>query len=386
MSVQQQKPTIKPKNPHFSSGPCSKRPGWQPTVLANAALGRSHRGQAGRAKLAEVIRLSADILSIPSTYKVGIVPASDTGAMEMALWSLLGPKSVDVFAWDAFSLRWLDDIVRQLKVNHHQYIADYGELADLSQYNPDNDCVFVLNGTSSGVRVPDLDWIADKRQGLTICDATSAVFSQSIDFHKLDVATWSWQKALGGEAAHGMLALSPRAVKRLQTHVPAWPIPKIFRLAENGQLIDEIFQGATINTPSMLCVEDVIDSMHWVQSIGGQAACQAISDKNLAIISAWVKHTAWVEFLAQDPNTRSNTSICLSITDQRFTCLSDRQQRAKINTMCQLLEDNNAAYDIRAYRLAPAGLRIWGGATVQPEDITALLPWLEWAFQQIIAN
>lgn len=378
------KPQHKPNNPNFSSGPCSKRPGWQPSVLSNAVLGKSHRGKAGKAKLAEAIELSKTILNIPADYKVGIVPASDTGAVEMALWSLLGPKTVDIFAWESFSQTWLKDVVSQLKVDNNQYTADYGQLPDLSQYNSNNDCVFVFNGTTSGVRVPNLDWIADDRDGLAICDATSAVFSQSIDFSKLDVVTWSWQKALGGEAAHGMIVLSPRAVERLENHTPNWPMPKIFTMVKNGKLIDGIFTGATINTPSLLCVEDAIDSMNWIQSIGGQSAAQAISDANLAAITDWVAKTDWVEFLASDASTRSNTSICLAITDARFTALDDAAQREKIKAMCALLEAENAAYDINAYKAAPAGLRIWAGATVQTDDIKALLPWVEWAFESVI--
>lgn len=377
------KPLKKPNNPYFSSGPCAKRPGWSVTNLQQAVLGQSHRGQAGKAKLAEVIRLSKELLGIPANYRVGIVPASDTGAVEMALWSLLGPKPVDVFAWEAFSHTWLKTVTKQLKLEGHQYTADYGALPNLSQYQPNHDCVFVYNGTTSGVRLPHLDWIADDRTGLTICDATSAVFSQDIDFNKLDVTTWSWQKALGGEAAHGMIALSPRAVKRLESYTPTWPMPKIFTLVKNGKLIEGIFQGATINTPSLLAVEDVLDSMNWVKSIGGQTACQTISDNNLACIEKWVAKTNWVDFLATDPNTRSNTSICLSITDSRFTSLTESIQRQKIKTFCALLEEEKAAYDIAAYKAAPPGLRLWGGATVQPEDTKALLPWLDWAFHQL---
>ncbi|MGY0400126.1 MAG: phosphoserine transaminase [Ostreibacterium sp.] len=378
------KPSQKPNNPHFSSGPCSKRPGWTPTILSGAMLGKSHRSKVNKAKLAEVIQLSSDILSIPTDYKVGIVPASDTGAVEMALWSLLGPKTVDIFAWEAFSLTWLADVVKQLKVQNNQYIADYGKLPDLSKYNPNNDTVFAFNGTTSGVRVPDLNWITDNHEGLAICDATSAVFSQAIDFAKLDVVTWSWQKALGGEAAHGMIALSPRAVARLENHTPSWPMPKIFTLVKKGKLIDNIFSGATINTPSMLCVEDAIDSMKWIQSLGGQQASQAISDRNLSIINDWVAKTSWIEFLAETPESRSNTSICLTITDPRFSALTEDQQRSKIKAMCSLLETEQVAYDINAYKAAPAGLRVWAGATVKNEDIQAVLPWIEWAFNEII--
>lgn len=378
------KPIIKPDNPNFSSGPCAKRPNWHTDSLASAVLGRSHRCKSAKNKIAEVIQLSKDILGIPADYKVAIVPASDTGAVEMAMWSLLGKKTVDIFAWEAFGNLWLNDIVNQLKLPHNQYTANYGDIADLSLYNPDNDCLFVYNGTSSGVRVPNLDWINDNRNGLTICDATSAVFSQSIDFNKLDVTTWSWQKSLGGEAAHGMIALSPRAVQRLETYTPPWAIPKIFTLAKNGKLIDEVFHDATINTPSMLCIEDVIGSLRWVQAIGGQKACQARSDKSLATISHWVAKTDWIEFLVKKPDTRSNTSICLRITDSHFTKLSEHQQKETIQKMCKLLEENQAGYDIGAYRLAPTGLRIWAGATVNPDDIVKLLPWIEWAFYKVI--
>lgn len=380
------KPLQKPFNPNFSSGPCSKRPGWSPEILKNAVLGKSHRSQVGKAKLAEVIQLSKDILNIPGDYRVGIVPASDTGAVEMALWSLLGPKTVDIFAWEVFSRTWLGDIVHQLKLKNNQYTADYGELPDLNRYNPLNDTVFVFNGTTSGVRVPNLDWIADDREGLTICDATSAVFSQAIDFNKLDVVTWSWQKVLGGEAAHGMIVLSPRAVARLENYTPPWPMPKIFTLVKNGQLIDGIFSGETINTPSLLCVEDVIDSMKWVQSIGGQIACQATSDESLAIISDWVNQTDWISFLPVDKNNYSNTSVCLVITDSRFVALTEAEQRKKIKTFCSLLATEGVAYDINAYKTAPPGLRIWTGVTVQPKDIARLLPWLDWGFEQVMAH
>lgn len=378
------KPLQKPLNPNFSSGPCSKRPGWSPEILKNAVLGKSHRSQVGKAKLAEVIQLSKDILNIPSDYRVGIVPASDTGAVEMALWSLLGPKTVDIFAWEVFSRTWLGDIVQQLKLKNNQYTADYGELPDLNRYNPLNDTVFVFNGTTSGVRVPNLDWIADDREGLTICDATSAVFSQAIDFNKLDVVTWSWQKVLGGEGAHGMIVLSPRAVARLESYTPPWPMPKIFTLVKKGQLIDGIFSGETINTPSLLCVEDAIDSMKWVQSIGGQAACQATSDESLAIISDWVNQTDWVSFLPVDKSNYSNTSVCLVITDSRFVALTESEQREKIKIFCSLLATEGVAYDINAYKTAPPGLRIWTGVTVQPSDIAVLLPWLDWAFNHVI--
>ncbi len=381
----QTKPPIRPQNPKFSSGPCAKRPNWSPEVLDKAVLGQSHRGKAGKAKLAQVIDLTKAVLPIPEDYRVGIVPASDTGAMEMALWSLLGPKVVDIYAWENFSQTWLKDIVEQLQLQHNAYTADYGDLPDLSTYNPQHDSVFVYNGTTSGVRLPDLDWIADNREGLTICDATSAVFSQSIDFSKLDVITWSWQKALGGEAAHGMLVLSPRAVARLQSYTPTWPMPKIFTLAKKGKLIEGIFRGATINTPSMLCVEDAIDAMQWLQSIGGQAGAQAISDENLAIVSDWVAETAWIDFLAKRPETRSNTSICLCITDARFTALPEPKQQETINALCTLLEEEGVAYDIKAYKTAPVGLRLWAGATIEPDNLRALLPWLTWAFDTVMS-
>ncbi len=378
------KPRFRPDNPRFSSGPCSKRPGWSPEVLTDAVLGYSHRGKAGKAKLAEVISLTRELLVIPDDYRVGIVPASDTGAMEMALWSLLGQRTVDIFAWEAFSKTWLADITQQLKIEHNTYTAEFGEIADLSFYDKDNDCVFVFNGTTSGVRVPNLDWISDEREGLAICDATSAVFSQSIDFSKLDVVTWSWQKALGGEGAHGMLVLSPRAVERLETYTPPWPLPKIFRLTQSGKLIEGIFTGATINTPSLLCVEDVLDSMKWLKSQGGQAAAQVISDKSLKLISDWVEQSEWADFLAKAPETRSNTSVCLSIMDKRFTQLPENQQKEKIQSLCDLLEKENVAFDIKGYKTAPIGLRIWTGATIAPADIKKLLPWLDWAFEQVI--
>lgn len=378
------KPQKKPDNPNFSSGPCAKRPGWSPEVLQNAVLGRSHRGAAGKTKLAKAIQLSKDLLPIPDDYRLGIVPASDTGAVEMALWSLLGQRTVDLYAWENFSQTWLKEVANQLKIKHNQYTADYGELPDLSNYNPNNDCVFVFNGTTSGVRVPNLDWIADEREGLTICDATSAVFSQEINFSKLDVATWSWQKALGGEAAHGIIVLSPRAVQRLETYTPSRPLPKIFTLAKNGKLNEGIFEGATINTPSMLCVEDAIDAMKWLQSIGGQAAAQAISDKNLAIVSSWVTKNDWIDFLATSPQTRSNTSICLKVTDERFTDLSVDAQWSFIKQLCDLLETEHVAYDIKAYKTAPPGLRLWAGATIEPNNMAALLPWIEWAFAEVV--
>lgn len=377
------KPIDKPTNPRFSSGPCSKRPGWSSDVLSDAVLGYSHRGKAGKAKLEEVIELTRKLLDIPDNYRIGIVPASDTGAVEMALWSLLGERMVDIFAWESFSNTWLTDISKQLKIPHQSHTADYGEIADLSHYQAQNDCVFVYNGTTSGVCVPHLDWIAEDREGLTICDATSAVFSQPIDFTRLDVATWSWQKALGGEAAHGMMVLSPRAVRRLESYTPSWPLPKIFQLTKSGKLNEGIFQGATINTPSLLCVEDVLDSMKWLLSIGGQKAAQDISNKSLSIISQWVDKSSWVDFLAKTPETRSNTSVCLAITDSRFQKLSEHEQREKIQTLCDLLESEQVAYDIKSYKTAPIGLRLWTGATVEPDNVAKLLPWLDWGFTQL---
>lgn len=378
------KPTLRPENPNFSSGPCSKRPGWSPAVLAEATVGRSHRSNVGKEKLNRVITLSKQLLDLPADYRLGIVPASDTGAVEMAMWSLLGGRLVDMFAWESFSQTWLNTVAKQLQIPHRAFVADYGKLPDLSQYQSDNDCVFVYNGTTSGVRVPNLDWIADDRSGLTICDATSAVFSQAIDFQKLDVITWSWQKVLGGEAAHGMIALSPRAVERLETYTPPWALPKIFTLAKNGKLIEDIFTGSTINTPSMLCVEDVLDSLTWVEQLGGQTATQAISDNNLALVAEFVQANDWIDFLAETPETRSNTSMCLQFTDPTFTQRPQAEQKALIKSLCQLLADEGVAYDINAYKTAPPGLRIWGGATVQNSDIAALLPWITWGYQQVI--
>lgn len=377
------KPNKKPNNPNFSSGPCSKRPGWSVNVLSDAVLGRSHRGKQGKAKLKQLIDLSKSLLNIPDNYLVGIVPASDTGAMEMAMWSLLGSHKVDVYAWEAFSKTWLVDVSKQLKLDCNQYLANYGDLPDFTKYNPDNDTVFVFNGTTSGVRVPNLDWVSDSRRGLVICDATSAVFSQRIDFSKLDVTTWSWQKALGGEAAHGMIVLSPRAVARLESYTPPWPMPKIFTLVKNGKLIDDIFVGSTINTPSLLCVEDCLDSMKWISKYSGVGFSQAISDKNLEIVRNWVDKTEWVDFLANDPKTVSNTSICLKVVDPEFNQKSEEEQRKFLKTLCLLLEEEKVAYDINAYKSAPPGLRIWGGVTVMPEDVESLLPWIDWAYKMV---
>jgi phosphoserine aminotransferase len=378
------KPTQRPARPEFSSGPCPKRPGWSVENLSNAAVGRSHRSKLGKARIVEAIERQRQILGIPDDYKVGIVPASDTGAFEMALWSLLGQRGVDVLAWESFGNGWLTDITKQLKLDGvRELTADYGKLPELSQVNFENDVVFTWNGTTSGVCVPDGDWIPEDRAGLTFCDATSSVFAWDLPWGKLDVVTWSWQKVLGGEAAHGMLVLSPRAVERLESYVPPRPLPKVFRLTKGGKLIDGIFTGATINTPSLLCVEDVLDSLKWVEEIGGLQATQERSRRNLATLTDWVEKTDWVEFLATDPATRSRTSICFSIVAPWFLALDEAERAAAAKKMVSLLEDEGVAYDIGSYRDAPPGLRIWGGATVEHSDLEALLPWLDWAFEQI---
>jgi phosphoserine aminotransferase len=381
------KPTRRPKRPHFSSGPCAKRPGWSPEGLREAVVGRSHRAKVGKQKLAAVIDRSKKVLGIPDDYRLGIVPASDTGAFEMVLWSVLGARDVDVLAWESFGSGWVTDVTKQLKLEKSRtFTADYGELPDLSQVDFDHDVVFTWNGTTSGVRVPDGDWIPDDREGLAICDATSAVFAMDLPWHKLDVATWSWQKVLGGEAAHGMLALSPRTVERLESYAPPWPLPKIFRMTKGGKLIDGIFTGATINTPSLLCVEDALDSLAWAEKVGGLKATIQRSEANLASIARWVERTAWVDFLAARKEIRSCTSICLQIVDAWFKGLSQEDRAAAAKKLVALLEKEGVAYDINAYRDAPPGLRIWGGATVENEDIEALLPWLDWAFEQTKAG
>ena len=377
------KPASRPARPFFSSGPCAKRPGWTPEILGNAALGRSHRSKAGKDRLAETIRLSREILGIPAEYRLGIVPASDTGAVEMALWSLLGPRPVDVLVWESFSAEWAGDIAKELKIENRAVKTRYGALPDLSVVDWTRDVVFAWNGTTSGVKVPDGDWIPDDRQGLAICDATSAVFAMDLPWPKLDVVTWSWQKVLGGEAAHGMIALSPRAVERLTTHQPAWPLPKIFRLAKDGKLIEGIFKGETINTPSMLCVEDQIDALNWAQSIGGLPALIRRSNANLAVLEKWVERTPWAAFLAQDKAIRSNTSVCLKIVDPRVQALPDAEQARFAAAIASLLEQEGTAFDIGAYRDAPPGLRIWCGATVDTADLEAITPWLDWAFAQV---
>jgi phosphoserine aminotransferase len=376
-------PTRRPSHRQFSSGPCAKRPGWTTDALGDAVLGRSHRAKVGKAKLAEVIDRSRTVLGLPDDYRLGIVPASDTGAVEMALWSLLGARGVDLLAWEAFGSGWVTDVTKQLKLEDARALtADYGELPDLAAVDFARDVVFPWNGTTSGVRVPDGDWIPNDRAGLTICDATSAVFAMELPWPKLDVVTWSWQKVLGGEAAHGMLALSPRAVERLESHTPAWPLPKIFRMTKGGKLIEGIFRGETINTPSMLCVEDAIDALVWVEGIGGRAAVQARSEANLASIARWVEATPWVDFLAARPEIRSCTSICLRIVDPWFEGLAPDEQSATAKKLAALLDGEGVALDIGAYRDAPPGLRIWGGATVENDDIEALLPWLDWAFAE----
>jgi phosphoserine aminotransferase len=377
------KPANRPQNPNFSSGPCAKRPGWNVEVLNNALLGRSHRSQLGRERLKEVITRTKSILGIPETYVCGIVPASDTGAIELAMWSLLGARGVDMVAWESFGSSWVTDVQKQLKLSDCRSIkADYGVLPDLSQIDCDRDVVFTWNGTTSGVKTPNGDWIPDDRQGLTLADATSAVFAMDIPWSKLDVVTWSWQKVMGGEAAHGMIVLSPRAVERLESYTPAWPLPKIFRLTKGGKLEKAIFEGDTINTPSMLCVEDALDGLKWAEQLGGLPTLIQRSEANLKAIADWADATAWVDFLAADPNTRSNTSICLKVADPWFNALTVAEQAKAIKKMVALLESEQVAYDIASYRDAPSGLRIWGGATVETADIKALLPWLDWAYEE----
>jgi len=377
------KPPGRPIVPHFSSGPCAKRPGWSLQALTDAVLGRSHRSKIGKAKLKRAIDLTRDVLQVPADYRIGIVPASDTGAVEMALWSLLGPRPVTVLAWESFGEGWVTDIVKQLKLKDVTLLkAGYGELPDLKKVDSSHDIVFTWNGTTSGVRVKNADWIAGDRQGLAICDATSAAFAQPLDFPKLDVITFSWQKVLGGEAAHGMLILSPRAVERLKSYTPPWPLPKIFRLTNAGKLIEGIFEGETINTPSMLCVEDYLDTLAWAKSIGGLEALMARADANAKVIADWVARTPWIDFLAKEAAIRSNTSVCLKIVDPAVTVTTADAQAAFVKGLVALLEKENVAYDIDAYRDAPSGLRVWCGATVDAHDLEALTLWLDWAFGQ----
>jgi phosphoserine aminotransferase len=376
------KPNIKPNHPYFSSGPCSKRPGWSLNALSDAFLGRSHRAKTGKAKLNEVIIKSKQVLELPDDYFVGIVPGSDTGAIELAMWSLLGERPVEVCGWETFGLTWVKDITKQLKlpnVTTHQ-TSTYGEIPDLSKVNFDNDVVFTWNGTTSGACVPDAEWIPNDRKGLSICDATSAVFAMEMDFTKLDVITWSWQKVLGGEGAHGMIALSPRAVERLESYEPSWPMPKIFQIAKNKKFTKEIFEGATINTPSLLATEDAIDALNWCIEVGGQSELIKRSKNNLEVIKNWIKKNDWVEFLASDPKTYSSTSICFKFTHPDFTKLDNDNQKKLVKELCSSIEKEDAGYDINAYKDAPAGIRIWGGATVESSDIEKVLPWIEWAF------
>jgi phosphoserine aminotransferase len=381
------KPDIRPTNPRFSSGPCAKRPGWTLEALAGAMLGRSHRAKEPKAKLAEVIERSKAILGMPAEWRLGIVPASDTGAVEIALWSLLGARGVDILAWESFSKDWATDVTKQLKLADARVIpAPYGKLPDLAQVDPRRDVVFVWNGTTSGVRLKDAGFLRDDREGLAICDATSAAFAMELPYDKLDVVTWSWQKVLGGEAAHGMLALSPRAVARLESHKPAWPMPKLFRLTKDGKLNEGIFKGETINTPSMLCVEDALDGLRWAEGIGGLKGLIARSEANLAAVAAWVEGSRWAAFLAEDPATRSCTSICLKIVAPWFAALDAEGQAAAAKKLSAILEEEGVALDAAAYRDAPPGLRIWGGATVETADVRALLPWLDWAFGQVEAG
>lgn len=378
------KPTTKPNNPNFSSGPCAKRPGWSFDALKDAAIGRSHRAKVGKQKLADVIDKSKAILGIPADYKVGIVPASDTGAVEMAMWSLLGERGVDAVAWESFGAGWVSDIAKQLKLDDlRKFEADYGQVPNLNEVDTDRDVVFTWNGTTSGVKTPNADWIKDDRKGLTICDATSAVFAMDMPWKKLDVVTWSWQKVMGGEGAHGMIVLSPRAVERLENYTPDRPLPKIFRMTKGGKLIDGIFKGETINTPSMIAVEDALDGLNWAQSIGGLEALKKRSNANLTAIKNWVEKSDWAAFLAEEDAITSNTSICLKITDGWYSSLAADEQQAKAKEIVTLLDKEGVAYDIGAYRDAPAGLRIWGGATVETSDIEALLPWLDWAFASV---
>jgi phosphoserine aminotransferase len=380
------RPAVRPARPEFSSGPCAKRPGWTPEALKDAVLGRSHRSKPGKARLQAAIDLTRRVLEVPDSHLIGIVPGSDTGAVEMAMWSLLGPRRVQMLAFESFGKDWVTDVVKQLKLPAEILEAPYGDLPDLSRVDPAADLVFTWNGTTSGVRVPDAGFISADREGLTICDATSAAFAQDLDWAKLDVVTFSWQKALGGEGAHGVLVLSPRAVARLESHTPAWPMPKLFRMTKNGKVTLDLFEGATINTPSMLCVEDVIDALTWAQGIGGLSGMRARADANLAVLAGWVARTPWADFLAADPATRSNTSVCLKVVDARVAALSADAQADFAKTLASLLEKEGAALDVAGYRDAPPGLRIWCGATVETADLEALTPWLDWAFETAAAG
>jgi phosphoserine aminotransferase len=376
-------PGVRPVIPHFSSGPCAKRPGWSLQALTDAVLGRSHRSKIGKAKLKRAIDLTRELLEAPADYRIGIVPASDTGAVEMALWSLLGPRPVTMLAWESFGEGWVGDVQKELKLKNVTVMkAPYGQLPDLAKVDSNSDVVFTWNGTTSGARVPNADWIKADRQGLTICDATSAAFAQQLDWSKLDVVTFSWQKALGGEAAHGMIVLSPRAVTRLESYTPPWPLPKIFRMTKGGKLNEEIFEGATINTPSMLCVEDYLDTLNWAKSVGGLKALIGRADANAGAIAEWVARTPWIEFLANDPSIRSNTSVCLKVVDPAVLKLPAEAQAKFVKGIAAALEKEGIAYDIDAYRDAPSGLRIWCGATVERADVEALTVWLDWAYAE----
>jgi phosphoserine aminotransferase len=376
-------PSVRPRVPHFSSGPCAKRPGWSLQNLRGAFLGRSHRAKDGKAKLKYAIDLTREVLQVPADYRIGIVPASDTGAVEMALWSLLGPRPVTMLTWESFGEGWVYDVAKQLKLENVTVLrAPYGALPDLGAIDPASDIVFTWNGTTSGARVPNADWIAADRAGLTICDATSAAFAQPLDWPKLDAASFSWQKVLGGEAAHGMLILSPRAVARLESYTPPWPMPKLFRMTKGGKLNEGIFAGETINTPSMLCVEDYLDALQWAKSIGGLKALQARADANAKVIADWVARTPWIGFLTPDPALRSNTSVCLKVVDAAVARLPADAQAGFVKGIAAALDKEGVAYDIAAYRDAPPGLRIWCGATVETDDLEALFPWLDWAFAE----
>jgi phosphoserine aminotransferase len=386
MTEEVKQPAVRPARPFFSSGPCAKRPGWTPEALSGALVGRSHRSKPGKAKLKDAITRTKKLLGIPDDYRVGIVPASDTGAVEMALWSMLGARPVDLFAWESFSEDWVTDTVKQLKIKDARTLkAGYGEIPDLKQYDPTHDAVFVWNGTTSGVRVPNGDWIPDTREGITICDATSAAFAMELPWDKLDVTTFSWQKVLGGEAAHGMLILSPKAVARLESYTPPWPLPKIFRMTKGGKIVEGIFEGETINTPSMVAVEDYLDALTWAEKEGGLAGLIKRSNANLHVLEAWVKNSSWAGFLAEDAAIRSNTSVCIKITDPWFAALSDDAKAEAAKKIASLLDKEGVALDIAGYRAAPAGLRIWCGATVEKADLEALTPWLDWAWAKVKA-
>jgi phosphoserine aminotransferase len=382
------RPAVRPARPFFSSGPCAKRPGWTSDALKGALVGRSHRSKPGKARLKDAIERTKKLLGVPADYRLGIVPASDTGAVEMALWSMLGARPVDLFAWESFSEDWVTDTIKQLKLKDARtFKAAYGEIPDLKQYDPSHDAVFVWNGTTSGVKVPNGDWIPANREGITICDATSAAFAMDLPWDKLDVTTFSWQKVLGGEAAHGILVLSPRAVARLESYTPPWPLPKIFRMTQakdkGGKIVEGIFEGETINTPSMVAVEDYLDALTWAESLGGLKALIGRSNGNLQVLEKWVAGSNWAGFLAKDPAIRSNTSVCIAVTDAAFTALAEDAQTDALKKMCALLDKEGVALDIAGYRAAPPGLRIWCGATVDKADIEALTPWLDWAWAQI---